>query len=99
MLAETDRDVGSVAAGVVLRAGFEVKNLGTRRLIVELESKECCDEPADRRQIVVPPAGSRVIEIRVDTAQWHGQMRQMVHYTTNDPSRPRFTLTLQGQVQ
>ena len=99
VLPETQRDFGPVAAGAVLLARFSVKNAGTRRLVLELESEGCCDEPSDRRQIVVPPGLSRVIEVRVDTNQWHGRMRQVVHYTTNDPSKPRLTLTLNGQVQ
>jgi hypothetical protein len=99
VLGETQRDVGPVEAGVVLRARFSVENAGTRRLIIESESKACCDEPSERRQIVVPPGARRDLEIEVDTGQWHGRMRHAVHYTTNDPSRPQFTLTLHGQVQ
>lgn len=99
VLPETQRDVGAVSAGVVLGARFSVKNAGTRRLVIERESEECCDEPSERRRIVVPPGVSGVIEVQVDTNRWYGEMRHVVHYTTNDPSRPRFTLTLHGEVQ
>jgi len=88
------RDLGTVSQGKVLRAVFRVENTGTRRLILVEEVDGCCDQTADQLSITVAPGDSQDITVEVDTARWYGHIEHKVHYRTNDPKLPRFSLAV-----
>ena len=99
VLPDTQRDLGTVSQGAVLRTSFRVENAGSRRLILIEEAEGCCGQSAQPRQITVPPRGSKELTIEVDTARWSGEMEHRVRYSTNDPKLPRFTLTVSATVR
>jgi hypothetical protein len=49
--------------------------------------------------MIVPPGGSATLPIELDTATLAGAVDHVVEFTTNDPNRPRFSLTLRADVQ
>jgi hypothetical protein len=99
VLASTQRDLGIVSQGTVLRTEFSVTNAGTRRLILREEGQGCCGRSTRPSATILPPGGSKDLLVEVDTTRWHGRMEHAVHYLTNDPQRPRFTLTVKAVVE
>jgi len=99
VLSSTERDLGTVHQGAVLRATFRIANAGTRRLILRKEGAGCCGQSTRPREIILPPGGSKDLTLEVDTARWHGRMQQTVRYVTNDPRRPRFALQVNATVE
>ena len=99
VLSSTERDLGTVCQGAVLRATFPITNAGTRRLILREEGAGCCGQSTRPREIILPPGGSEDITLDVDTAPWHGRMQHTVRYVTNDPRRPRFALQVNATVE
>jgi len=95
----TQRDLGTIYQGAVLRATFPIANAGTRRLILREEGAGCCGQSTHPPAIILPPGGSEDITLDVDTAQWHGRMRHTVRYVTNDPRRPRFAVQINATVE
>ena len=95
----TQQDLGTVPQGEVLQTGFPVTNTGTRRLILLEKSRACCGQSTPQHQTAVLPGEATELRVEVDTSQWSGRMREVVHYATNDPDLPRFSLTLNAQVE
>lgn len=85
-------DLGTISQGKVLRAIFRVENSGSRRLVLVEETAGCCDQTADQHSITVAPGDSQDITVEVDTARWYGNIEHRVHYRTNDPELPQFSL-------
>ena len=92
------RDLGAVVQGEVLRASFPIKNEGSRRLIVLEAGTSCCGQSAGPRRIVLLPGESKRLSVEVDSRQWYGRMEYSRRYTTNDPSLPRFSLSVSANV-
>lgn len=99
VLARTQRDSGTVRQGAVLHATFPIVNAGTRRLIVREEGAGCCGQSTQPAPIIVPPGGSTDLALELDTGRYDGRVEHIVHYATNDPQRPRFTLQLNAIVE
>lgn len=91
-------DFGAVRQGAVLRTTFSVENSGARRLILVERTQGCCDGPEDPRTVVVAPGQRKRLDFEVDTGLWCGKMEEVFEYTTNDPTRPHFALTLTASV-
>ncbi|NQU24219.1 MAG: DUF1573 domain-containing protein [Candidatus Nealsonbacteria bacterium] len=92
------RDLGTVARSAVLRTTFRVANRGTRRLVLVEQGQRCCGGSVGVQEIIVPPGDSRDVPVQVDVGPWLGRMEQTVQYTTNDPQRPRFSVTVFAKV-
>lgn len=99
LLPRQTRDFGALPQGGVLQAVFPVANTGTARLVLVDQPGPCCGRPPDPRSVVVAPGESKQLTVEVDTAQWFGQMEHKAEYSTNDPDRPRFTLTVTARVE
>jgi len=99
VLPQSERDLGTVSQAGTIRAAFPIRNAGTRRLVVVEHGEGCCGEPAEPREIILAPGESTSVEVEVNTAQWHGRVQHVVHYTTNDPELPRFALTVTANVE
>ena len=95
----SERDLGTVPQGVILRPAFSVANVGTRRLILVEAGEDCCGQTSTPRQFVVAPGDSASITVEVDTGRYCGAMRHVVRYTTNAPDFPQITLTATGVVE
>jgi hypothetical protein len=94
----TQWDFGAVPQGAVLHAGFPITNTGARRLIVVQQSGACCGQPAGQHVIALRPGEARKLTVQVDTSRWCGRVREVVHYTTNDPHMPRLALCVAANV-
>jgi hypothetical protein len=99
ILPNTQRDFGTVQQGVVLQHSFPISNSGLRRLILVEQTEACCERVIDQRRIVLAPGDSTNLTVEVDTAQWHGRVKHTVHYNTNDPKLPRFSLIINADVE
>lgn len=97
-IASTERDLGTLRQGEVLRVTFPIRNSGSRRLIVRRLSATCCGGQESGPTLVMP-GDSALLELEVDTSRWCGQMRETADFATNDPRLPRFTLCVAGQVR
>ncbi len=99
LLPSSDRDVGTITQGAVLRIAFPIANAGTRRLIVTEAAATCCGRPANDGQIVLAPGESTNLNVSIETIRWCGQLDHAVRYLTNDPRLPQFTLKVTGDVR
>ncbi len=91
-------DFGIVPPARQLRAKFLLKNQGTKRAIVR-EDVPDCDACEKASLIHVINVGDSVhIELLLPTPQQSGRVEQQHSFLTNDPRLPRFTLTLQANV-
>ena len=99
VLCFNQREFGTVRQGEMLLAQFPIRNAGNRRLVVSRQGKPCCDPSADVSPIIVKPGEMRLLNVRVDTMQWFGQLSHSDRFTTNDPSLPSFELTVRGVVK
>ena len=99
VLPRTERDLGTVSQGGVLRATFPITNAGSRRLVVLEQMKASCGQSPGLRQVVIAAGQSSGLTVEVDTAQWYGKVDHAVHYTTNDAKLPRFTLRATADVE
>lgn len=95
----TERNLGPVPQGVVLRTTFPIRNAGNRRLILVEQTEGCCGQSVDPHQVILAPGDWKYLTVEVDTAQWHGRLQHTVRYTTNDPKLPRFALKVNAIVQ
>jgi hypothetical protein len=94
IIGQTERSLGTVAAGTLLRAEFVLYNAGSRRLIVREDVCSSCD-PAEW---LIEPGKSADLTIELDTAGLHGELRHVRQYTTSDPRLPRLALTVSATV-
>jgi hypothetical protein len=92
---QTERSLGTVVAGRPVRAGFTLFNAGGRRLIVREDRCLACGPG----EWLIPPGESQDLTIELNTTGLEGEVRQVQHYTTNDPRQPRLTLAVSVNVQ
>jgi hypothetical protein len=91
-------DFGSIPLGAPIIARFEIKNIGSHRLIVRPESGACCGQAPVDVIITVPPAASAEVIVKVDAGRRIGRLQKAVHYNTNDQALPRFTLSVSAHI-
>ncbi len=94
----TLQDLGTINQGELVLARFPISNTGSRRLIVTEQTKLCCGDTPETRTIVVAPGKTQVLNTEINTRLWCGQMSHTTRYTTNDPKRPQFILTVRATV-
>jgi len=94
----TQQDLGTINQGELVVARFPISNMGNRRLIVTEQAKYCCGGSPETQAIVVAPGKTQVLNTEINTRLWCGQMSHTTRYTTNDPRRPQFILTVRATV-
>ena len=94
----TLQDLGTINQGELVLARFPISNMGNRRLIVTEQTKLCCGDTPETPTIVVAPGKTQVLNTEINTRLWCGQMSHTTRYTTNDPKRPQFILTVRATV-
>lgn len=94
----TNGEFGTVVEGAVLSTTFTLRNLGTRRLVVNEEVCRPCGSTGAPRTVIVKPGDSANITVSVDTNGVSGRLRHLRHYTTNDPDNPRFEILVSATV-
>lgn len=92
------RDLGTIAAGSLLRASFQIDNEGTRRLVVRPETGRCCGQSGTEEVTIVPSGRHARLMVELETAGMVGGLQREFHFATNDPKTPRFTLTVIAHV-
>ncbi len=91
-------DFGRVVAGRRLETRFAVHNPGARRLIVRTAGSSCPCAAGENQDLVVEPGQTGQLLARLDTHGLSGPLALELHYATNDPALPRFTLLLMADV-
>jgi hypothetical protein len=94
----TEIDLGVVPAGGVVRAAFEIRNPGGRRLVLRKTNGDCDCLSTGEDAVIVEPGGCRTVVARLDTGRASGPVRIGVHYQTNDPRRPRLSLSCRADI-
>jgi hypothetical protein len=97
-LRQTSHEIGQTAERRVWNCLFPIMNAGSRRLILnELDLSCGCGEQV-RQTIIIPPGETQVLTVTLDTRQASGDTEAIARYLTNDPSLPRFDLTVRATV-
>jgi hypothetical protein len=97
-LASTKHDFGSIEQGKTLSAGFPVTNRGGRRLVLVEQTESCCGKRKTASQIIIEPGEHEVLQSKVDTKLWCGEVSHTTYYATNDPKKPKIAFTVVGTV-
>jgi hypothetical protein len=80
------------------RIPFQIRNSGTRRLVVNEADRDCGCGNRSSRTILVPPGETTELTVTLDTRFAAGPIEAIAAFTTNDPARPRFNLIVRAQV-
>lgn len=93
------KDLGVVAKGESLSIDCSLLNVGRRRLVINQSNDQCgCADPI-QRTFLVRPGDSVDVPISLETGWSPGVIEKITTFTTNDPSLPKFALTLRAKVQ
>ncbi|HUG89896.1 MAG TPA: DUF1573 domain-containing protein [Planctomycetaceae bacterium] len=98
VLEDVERDLGVVQPGAQIRETFRVHNAGSQRLVINEDRCGRCGPSGQRSSLLVAPGETATIEIDFHAPRAAGDVQHVVRYTTNDPERPRFQLTLRATV-
>ncbi|MFH5804453.1 hypothetical protein [Alienimonas sp. DA493] len=93
---DTQRDVGTVEPGTIVREEFVVWNRGRSRLVLNRPHCRGCGGELPPTYVVPAGAGRRIpVSFRSFGV---GPTRRTVEWTTSDPKQPRLTLTVIANV-
>jgi hypothetical protein len=96
--ASTARDLGHTHVREEQRISFPIRNGGSRRLVLNEMDAGCgCGNPTVRT-VIIPPGERREVTLTLDTRFANGLVRQSASFATNDPNRPRFTVSARAWV-
>ncbi|MCH7729706.1 MAG: DUF1573 domain-containing protein [Planctomycetes bacterium] len=92
------RDLGRRTCESELIVVFPIQNRGTRRLVVnEMDIDNCCGDRVLRTFLVSPGETAHVV-VTFDPSGKSGPVATVANFTTNDPTQPRFSLTMKAQI-
>jgi hypothetical protein len=78
---------------------FQIRNSGTRRLIInEIDATCGCGDPV-RVTHIIPPGDGIEVNLSLDTRTATGSVEEVASYTTSDPAHPRFELVVRAWVE
>lgn len=89
-------DLNVVARGKPHAATFIVKNVGSRRLVIN-DANQCCGQDS-KPALVVPSRASGKLAVTLTPTKL-GIVEQRYMFTTNDPEHPEFTLVVRGHAR
>jgi hypothetical protein len=89
-VAATQCNLGPLSPTALATASFTVGNTGNRRLIIREDRCSGCGQA----EWIIEPGGTDNLTIPFDATGLQGSVRQVRHFTTNDPALPRLTLTV-----
>jgi hypothetical protein len=92
------RDLGHTSIQKEWRVSFQIRNSGTRRLIINEASRDCGCGNRSARTILVPPGETAELTVTLDTRFAAGPIETIAAFTTSDPARPRFNLIVRARV-
>lgn len=93
VIAQSIHDFGDVAQGEVLTTDFVIENQGDAELLIHEVHAPCSCTVVDYDRSIAPGEKGN-ISVRLDTAPILGGTSKNVIVLTNDPSNPRFDLTV-----
>jgi hypothetical protein len=92
------RDLGHTSIQKERRVSFQIRNSGTRRLVINEASHDCGCANRSARTILIPPGEIGELTVTLDTRFVFGPIETVASFLTNDPVRPRFNLTARARV-
>lgn len=98
VIEETTHSFAPVVDGTIISHDFLVGNAGEEALKISKVQTGCgCAVASFPRQI--PPGGEGSITVQVNTSGYGGRdLQETISVSTDDPQRPRTTLTIKGKV-
>lgn len=96
---EVTHDFGIIDPGQPCRHLFIVRNEGTAPLKIAKAGTSCKCTVSVLPEGDIPPGKGGPVEIESKTDQSHGKFRHTAGFLTNDPLRPRFELTIEGDIR
>ena len=94
----TAYDLGHTRTAKQWQVAFPVRNLGTRRLVLNQLDQACGCGDRVLRTIVIAPDGTTDLSLQLDTRSGVGRMESVACYATNDPLCPRLELKVQATI-
>jgi len=93
-----EHSFGTIKAGTPLKHSFPIKNEGRADLEIKNVIPSCGCTTTNYDKLISPgKTGSITLEID-KTADYRGEVVKTADVTTNDPEKPRFTLTLKANI-
>lgn len=96
-LGESDHFFGTVDPGSSLTHQFKLRNTGNRRLILVEEVCACAKDKENA--LIVPPGEQIDLALTLKAPAENVVITLQRRFTTNDPKRPRFALTVSAKVE
>jgi hypothetical protein len=98
VLPKTVRDLGRTSTRQERGVPFQIRNVGTRRLVINEVDAGCgCGDPR-RKTVIIPPGESVEVTVTLDTRFANGPVENIATFTTSDPGHPRFDLIVRAWV-
>jgi hypothetical protein len=91
-------DLGNLEIGDTREIEFQIQNKGNQRLVINRLEGPCGCDHAVNLTTIIPPNGEDRLTVAIDTRHAVGVTEHSAHFTTNDPSQPRLTLTVRAIV-
>lgn len=99
VLSQANLDFAEVAPGQHLKGHVGLRNVGGQRLFVHKASGDCacCEDPSNAPVIIGPNTVAR-LPVELGAPTHPGAMTRSLSFETNDPKRPRFSVTVRASV-
>lgn len=98
LLLETEHDFGIAHEGNIVSHDFIVRNTGQGELEIRHVSPDCGCTVANFDHAILP-GGEGKITLRLDLKGYNGKVKKITTVISNDPQKPKATLTMQGNVK
>jgi hypothetical protein len=98
VIAEPNKDVGTVPKGEVIKHNFLVKNAGTADLLIT-DVKPACGCTVSEYDRVIKPGTEGKITLLIETKTFQGSISKTALVLFNDPTSPQLTLNIQAYVK
>jgi hypothetical protein len=92
-------DFGVVNEGPPIKHAFQIKNRGTAPLVLSNASTSCGCTAATLDVTTIPPGGSGLLAVTMDTHGERGPGAKAITVNSNDPREPTSTLEIRYDVQ
>jgi hypothetical protein len=92
-------DFGKALPGKTLRKEFTLKNYGDAELVIERVSTTCGCTAALTSDKQVPPGGSTILRVTLETRSYSGRVERQVLVRSNDPKTPLLTVKVSATVE
>lgn len=97
-VSETTFDFGTIYQQMSASHTFRIRNTGTSTLKLENIKSTCGCTAALPAQREIPPGGETELKVTFDSGSMRDRIVKHVHIDSNDPNKPRVTLTISGRV-